>query len=105
MNTLGRFRLHVQLLRTPVLLLRPSWEPLCSFLHAKPFTTTGPCAIVQPSSLSDGSLSFPISQPPSRLTLLFPFSQTHIKVITGGYETVQVKVSMLLKFTIADGNP
>ncbi|KAL0022852.1 hypothetical protein WJX79_011082 [Trebouxia sp. C0005] len=66
--------------------------PLFTCLQAVAFTSTRSCAIAQPSRAVDGSLSFPISQPPSRLTLLFPFSQTRIKVITGGYETVQVKV-------------
>lgn len=34
-----------------------------------------------------------MQQPPSRLTLLFPFTQADVKVITGGYETVQVKIT------------
>lgn len=54
-------------------------------------------SVAQPSRTVDGFLSFPVCQPPSRLTLLFPFSQTDVKVNTGGYETVQVKVSSIAK--------
>lgn len=50
-------------------------------------------SVAQPSRTVEGLLSFSVQQPPSRLTLLFPFSHTDINVITGGYETVQVKVS------------
>lgn len=46
-----------------------------------------------PLQTVDGFLNFPVHQPPSRLTLLFPYSQTDVKVVTGGYETIQVKVS------------
>lgn len=49
-------------------------------------------SVAQPSRTPDGFLSFPVQQPPSRLTLLFPFTQADVKVTTGGYETVQVKV-------------
>ena len=52
-------------------------------------------SVAQPSRADDGSLSFAVRQPPSRLTLLFPYSQTHVEVVTGGYETVHVKVSRL----------
>ena len=64
------------------------WQAaLCSFVRSY--------AVAQPSRTPDGSLSFPVQQPPSRLTLLFPFSQADIKVIAGGYETVQVKVCVV----------
>ncbi len=66
---------------------------LLTCLRALAFAPARSYSVVQPSRTADGSLSFPVRQPPSRLTLLFPFSQTHITVITGGYETVHIKVS------------
>lgn len=63
-----------------------------SFLQAATCAFARLYSVAQPSRTVDGFLSFPVHQPPSRLTLLFPFSETDVKVATGGYETVQVKV-------------
>ncbi|KAL0030213.1 hypothetical protein WJX77_003267 [Trebouxia sp. C0004] len=92
LNTLRQFAFYNQFSQATNLLPLYAVGPLFACLQAVAFTTTRPCAIAEPSRAVDGSLSFPISQPPSRLTLLFPFSQTRIKVITGNYESVQVKV-------------
>ena len=58
-------------------------------------------AATQPSRTPDGSLGFPVQQPPSRLTLLFPFSKADVQVITGGYETVKVKVCCNTELSLA----
>lgn len=76
----------------------PSWVTQAPFqvasgLQAAACAVARQYSVAQPSRTVDGGLSFPVQQPPSRLTLLFPFSQTDIQVITGDYETVQVKVS------------
>lgn len=54
-------------------------------------------SVAQPTRTPDGFLRFPVQQPPSRLTLLFPFTQADVKVVTGGYETLQVKVGSIPK--------
>ena len=97
LNTLRQFAFPNKLAQATSLLPRCSVGPPFTCLQAVLFTSTSLCAIAEPSRAVDGSLSFPVSQPPSRLTLLFPFSQTRVKVITGGYETVQVKVSTTLR--------
>jgi len=97
LNTLRQFAFPNKLSQATNLLSIHSAGPLFTCLQAVAFTSTRSCAIAEPSRAVDGSLSFDISQPLSRLTLLFPFSQTRIKVITGGYETVQVKVSIALR--------
>ena len=78
------------------LLLRQAQAKSLTCLRTFAFSFARPHSIAQPVRTADGSLSFPVQQPPSRLTLLFPNSHAHVKVITGGYETVQVKVSTLL---------
>ncbi len=97
LNTLRQFAFPNKLAQATNSLPLHSVGPLFTCLQAVAFTSTRSCAIAEPSRAVDGSLSFPVSQPPSRLTLLFPFSQTRIKVITGGYETVQVQVSITLR--------
>jgi len=100
LNTLRQFAFVNKLAQATNLLPLHSFGPLFTCLQAVAFTSTRSCAISEPSRAADGSLSFPIFQPPSRLTLLFPFSQTRIKVITGGYETVQVKVRITLRLSL-----